>query len=788
MADSRKISLTTIYFKGGISLMKLPRSFARLAACFAVCSTVFGVGAEWAQSAEPAASNESAGMAQLEEVVVTAQKRSESLEKIPVAVSAVSGQSLQALGITSAVDLTQVVPDLAVGQNGVGAQVAMRGVVSTDITEGGDPAVAFNVDGAYLARPRAALTAMYDVNRVEVLRGPQGTLYGRNSIAGAINVITNKPDLNEGAAEGSVQYGNYNELQTYGMVNIPVSSTFGLRAAFQSERHDGYSENAPSKDYNDLDAISARVEGLWQPIEDLSVLLSLDSFHNGGVGGGSFTGGAPLGFYATNAGATPYRYAVRDSGAFQTESARGATLTVDWKLPLFAVTYVGNYRADHFDGESALAVQGPHPADFPNSLCTTATDPSCFTVRYMSKEYQTSHELRLSNETDRLKWLLALYYFGEHNEAFSGIDPCPCGFPFSIAGHTLDAPELSRAVFSQATWSLTQNLRFTGGVRYNSDFKGNTSVTEYGPVGGIVGTSCVGLCFGAPAPFCAPNCPPAEPVVLGQRYTKLTWKAALDYDLSPNSLLFATVATGYKAGGLNGPPINSFYQPESITNYEVGSKNEFLDKRLQVNVDVFHALYSNYQATSGQLIGGSVQNVTVNAGKAKIDGVELETVALLTPLDRMEFNATYLNARFTSFPLPHGDGFNNYQPEDLSGNNLTYAPRETARLSYQHTFPIPSGASIVPRIDSSYVGAQDLDYHNFPVAHQVAYTRTGLSLSYNAPKIWSAMLFVHNLENKAILATTQVDNAVPLAYEGLAGKGAFYLAPRTYGIKLSARF
>ena len=224
--------------------------------------------------------------------------------------TAVTGENLQALGVTSALDLTQVVPNLTVSQYGNGANVAIRGVVNTNQNEQGDPAVAYNLDGVHLARQRAALSGMYDIERVEVLRGPQGTLYGRNAAAGSVNVITNKPDLTKTSASGSIGYGNYNAFQTSGAFNIPLSDTFAFRASLNVDKHEGYVDTTPyTRRFDDRDSSAGRVHFLWKPWDNFSALLTYEVSQAGGAGTAGSSSGAPLGLYAASIGATPYKYA-----------------------------------------------------------------------------------------------------------------------------------------------------------------------------------------------------------------------------------------------------------------------------------------------------------------------------------------------------------------------------------------------------------------------------------------------------------------------------------------------
>jgi iron complex outermembrane recepter protein len=705
--------------------------------------------------------------AALEEIIVTAQRRSESLERTPLAITALSADTLETRGISSANDLNQVVPGLAVSRTGISAQIGIRGVVSTNDTEVGDPAVAFNVDGVYLARSRGALAALFDIDRIEVLRGPQGTLYGRNATAGSINVITNRPDLDKASSSASIEYGNYNELQTFGMLNVPLDSTLAIRGAFQTDHHDGYSDNTPARPYQDLDSTAGRVEALWKPVEQLAALLSLEYYHDGGAGFGGYGATNPLGTYATGAGATAYRFAVSQDG-YNNETTKGATLSVDWTLPIGAtLSYVGNYRTDDWHSLSGSSAAGPTGA-----FCATATSADCRSNTFFSLENQTSHELRLGNGEGIFKWVAGLYYFKENNNVFLGITPI-AGIT-SLAFAQPSVTEESKAAFGQATFSVTDRFRLTGGARYTQDHKGRIGETEaFGP---IVGEQCVG-------------CGPLNDNFADLKWSKTTWKGGAEFDVTADSMLYASVGTGYKAGGYGDgvAPNNNPYNPEDILAYDLGIKNDLLGHRLQVNVDSFYDLYTNYQASGLAVVSGQSSLVTINAGKAKIYGLELETASLLTDVDRLNLSVALLHAKFTQFDLL-GDPFS-AGPVSYTGNNLPNAPDVTVNLGYQHVFGLAGGATITPRADVTYVASQDLDYHNYDVTKQGAYTKTDLSLSYDSAKrTWRAMLYVHNLEDKAVLASAAPDpRATSIPIGQTSGFGS-YLPPRTFGVKLSARF
>lgn len=740
----------------------------KAAAWAAICATAAASGVVCAQGASTHAGDtpDMKGV-KLEEIVVTAERRVQNVERTPLAITAISGSMLSTLGVSRATDLNGLVPNVHIANaGGTSANISIRGVVSTNDTEVGDPAVAFNVDGVYMARPRDALTSFYDIKRIEVLRGPQGTLYGRNATAGAINIITNHPDLSRAYGQASITYGNYSELKTYGMANIPVSSTFGLRAAFQTNRHSGYSNNFPAQRYNDLESTAGRVEALWNPLTNLSALLTVDYYHAGGMGGGSFFATTPIGLYAADTGATPYSYAVVGNG-YNNQTASGVTLRVNWELPWATVTYLGNYRSDGWHSQTGQRVAGPNA-----SACQTASSASCQTLTNFTLEHQTSHELRFSRNTENLKWVVGLYYFREHNNVFLGITPIP-GINV-IAFRQPSVVEKSKAVFGQITYSLTKRLRLIAGARYNQDKKTRTGATE--AFGSIVGEGC-------------PACVPLYDNYADLSWNKFTWKAGLDFDLNPQSILYATVATGYKAGGYGDgvPPNNNPYKPETILAYELGTKNMLLNHKLQVNVDAFYDRYSDYQASAVALVAGQPSTVTLNAGKATIFGLELETKALLTPRDQVSFNASYLHAYYTQFYLPLGDPFNS-GPVSYAGNTLPNAPHVSLRFSYQHVFPLNDGAALVPRIDTGWTAKQNMDFHNYAVTEQGSYTRTDLTLTYQAPKTWQAMLYVRNVENKDVFSSAAPDSQAISHAIGRTAGFATYMPPRTYGIEISASY
>nr|AAF66621.1 putative outer membrane salicin receptor [Niveispirillum irakense DSM 11586] len=697
---------------------------------------------------------------QLDEIVVTAQRRAENLQETPLAVSAITGEGLASQGIKSVVDLSAQVPSLQITSSGSGAsQVFMRGIGSSNVTEVGDPAIAYHIDGIYIARATSTGALFYDIDRVEVLRWSAGTLYGRNATAGAINVITKKPTQELGGS-AAIEYGNYNALTTSGVLNVPIKEDLAIRGAFQTTRHDGYQKVITTgplagNDKYDQDDKSGRLQALWTPTERLSVNLRGDYLHRGGAGGGE------VGYPARTSSPWTSLSTVNTSRD-NTYWSTGAEVNLD--LDWAELTYIFSYNYANEDRNAENVVTGA-----PNY--------------FYGVDKTTSNELRLGGDTESLKWVIGAYHFKEDNDV---------DFRIFLADNnylSFIQPEVTSettAVFGQATWSVTEALRLTGGLRYTEDKKGRTGGTFFtNNSGAITGTVTLN--------------------VSDNKWNKVNWRAGVDYDLAEGSMAYANVATGYKAGGYyDGLPPND-YKPESITSYEVGVKNRFMDNRLQLNLAGFYYDYRDFQISAIGTIAGQDATVTLNADKAEIYGLELEGDFLLTEQDRFDASVSWLHARYKDFLLPRGDAFANNNANaniarcytadyssappraaDFSGCKMARTPEWSINLGYQHKFEFDNGASLTGRVQTHIESAKYLEYHGFEQNKQDAFTKTDLTLTYApAEGGWTVMAYVRNLEDENVLT-----NSNPNATTGFAtnGSGDFYAPPRTYGARLSIDF
>ena len=670
---------------------------------------------------------------QIQEVIVTAQRVAQPASKTPLSLSVVSGDELKSAGAVNASSLTELVPNVQIANAGGATVIAIRGVSSADTTEKGDPSAAFNIDGVNLARPQSAGLAFYDLERVEVLRGPQGTLYGRNATAGAINLITNKPgDKFEGNA--AVELGNYHTRKFDGALNVPVNGALALRAAVSSSQHDGYlrSTQGLGRDYDDEDSLSGRVHALVKFNRDVTLLLSADGSKIRGAGPGT----VPL---------TTFRSASGDA-------QRTATPTVEGNIDDRATGYSAELKARLAIGE--LTYQGAHRnfdrkeiSNYGFGLATPAPY-----VDAQAGYSQNSHELRLASLFGAFKTIAGLYWFKER----SNIDFELIHFPGLGRLSFIQDPTLStsKAVFGDATYNVTPDLHVTIGVRRTKDDKSRQGFSVIGDpvVSRGVNDATVG-------------------------YSQTTGKLGADYALGKNAMVYTTLSTGYKAGGFNDGTraTNPFliYDPEHLTALEAGVKGRFLDGSLTTSAAVFGYAYKNLQLTSTAVdANGAISSQTRNAAKASVRGVELEGKYAVTGSDRINFSMTYLDAHYKA-----------YMPtltSDWSGRRLDKSPKTSVGLGYTHNWNLADGAVIDTTLSTRFTGSYLLsNYSRATQFRQGGFHKTDLTVTYSPnAAAWYLQGYVRNIENKAVM-TSYADS--PVENVGLA-------PPRTAGIRVGSSF
>lgn len=701
------------------------------------------------------------------EIIVTAQRRSESVQKSSLSIQVLSADDIIRNGANGPRDLNTLVPGLAVSQGGTFTQTFIRGVGDVTSNAFGSNGVMYSIDGIVIDRPTSITTNFFDLQRIEVLKGPQGTLYGRNSTGGAINLISRRPGSEFGGYI-TADVGNYDMVSILGAIDLPVSDTLRMRAAFNAARRDGFLTDGR----NDDDRRAGRLTVEYKPSSDFSLLVIGDIQHMGGKGPGGVVN--PLPAAATTAWSGPSDPAVLAqlramspiallpdaNAAFMDGNFRNLTAEINGNLGFATATLLAGYR--HVSTRSQTAQPG-------------------FDSIQNDKSDQYSIEGRLSNQSTNLKWVVGALYFAidqsqDTTVLLNGVAPFGRNrilYP--------SIPTRSYGLFGEATYSIMPDLRIIGGVRYSDETKkvsgsNNDLVTGRPPVN-ISGS---------------------------QSFSKITWKAGAEYDLTPQNMLYATVSTGFKAGGFSPvPPPNLEFGPETLTSYVAGSRNRFLNDMLQVNVEGFYWKYKDYQvAILGPQPNGINGIATYNAGAATIYGIDVDLVAKLSPRDTIRFVGEYLNAKFDTFifdrttagiavatacPIvgPVRTVFGGpVQSIDCSGFPLPRAPKWTGAGSYQHVFPLANGGNVDFKGSFSYSSARYLSVEYTAPTKASAYATFDADLTYNAPESrFSLTAYVRNIGNKAFFTGG--------SFQPLSGSRLFYQtigSPRTYGVRATVNF
>lgn len=671
--------------------------------------------AQAGQSTDAAASPESAAAPSqtvstdpaqqgLADIVVTAERRSSSLQRTPLSVTAVSGEALRASAKNSIASAISDVPAVQIQGNAAGAQVYIRGIGSNADSQLGDPAVNLNVDGIYQQETQVPTSLIFDVDRVEVLRGPQGTLYGRNATAGAINIVTVDPTFGDTNGYATAQLGNYGEYHSEAAANIQLGDNLALRAAAATETHDGYLSNGN----NDANMIAGRLKLLYKPTDRLRVLVAGDLLRSEGNNIGSVE--APLSSH----------------DAYDSDKARGYQNFEAWNV---------RTQIDYDTDVATFTVLAGHN-DFNDDEANIILAPSGVSVHREGR--QNSVELRASSAaSSAIKWVGGLYYLDDI-EVRQVVDS-----PVDVAAAGPSNPELrdgtarSYAAFANVTVPLTEGLRLTGGIRYTHDKKGARFVYTDGS-----------------------DTPDAH---ASHSWESVTYKGQIEADVGPHSLLYGQVSSGFKAGGYAQQYPSAYYNPEKLTAFEAGSKNRFLNNHLQVNASAFYYKYRDYQAQYPDLVDGAFALVTTNAATARLYGAEIETKLSISPHDTLGISGSWIHARFGNFVYTSILG----GTVDHTGESLPNSPSLSADISYDHDFVLGNGGKITAHANTHLSEGYWTTVERSLDSYQSSYSRTDAFLRYEPEDLqWDVRVFVRNLENKAIRtlgAANPSDNVLLLA-------------------------
>ena len=768
------------------SLFLRPSRATRIGLLIITCLAAASVSGQASQTPAPVASvsNETAAAdpdGGIQEIVVTAQRRTENLQKSSLAIQVLDQGALANAGIAQARDLNQVVPGLQIAFGGNETQTFIRGIGDFSSTGLGQSAVAVNANGVYVADQASVGPLFYDSERVEVLKGPQGTLYGRNATAGAINILFNPPTAQFGGYV-TAEAGDYNLQRYIAAVNVPLTDTLFIRAAGQYVGRNGYLSDGTDDDQQK----SGRFQALWKPLEGFSALLIADIEHLGGNGPGTvllprqsgtapFTGAVnPINNAALLAAADVPPFLVATPGA-------GPTPTPMSSSGLNRDAYRSNYQRNvsgEINYDAGFATLTFIPALRTSDDVYFGYTPGFpFGDRETSRE--ESYEFRLSKSTDAVKWAGGVYFFDDQ-QTINEFATISVFVPSLNTKLDTSLDTKSYAGFGQATISIADPLRVIGGIRYTHEVKTLDGVRTQVPLGPPIVT----------------------PLDSSADFNAVNFKVGLEYDLTDANMLYATASTGFKAGGFNTfqavPGVSNVYQPEKLTDYEVGMRNRFLDNRLQVNIEAFY--WKDKDSQQSHLTydpEGNLQFEVLNAASAKIYGVDLDLKAKPWDADTFSVFFEYLHTRFENFDYAIPTA--NYAPAsiacaaapsavagntniDCSDKPLPRAPSWAGNAGYEHHFDV-FGGTLTAGVDVNFAGRRYLAVDYIAAESAPSYIRENANLTYTpGGKRWSITAYGRNLSNRVVYTG---------GFEQPLAPGIFYSnvdAPRTYGGRVTVNF
>lgn len=756
--------------------------FFTLAAAVAVIIAVPGA---WAQES-------AADEFTLEEIMVTAEKREVNVQSIPASVHAVSGDDLVVQGKVTAAQILENIPNLVYSEPGRDGgpynNITIRGVKKTQEPGGGSPvpsATATYVDGVY-----DGIGGNFDINRVEVLRGPQGTLYGRSATGGVVSFHTNNPQLEQVSVNVMAEYGTASRINTQGAVNVPVGEKVALRAAVHYLRRDeGYFLNDEG---GKTETKEGRIKALYQPSENLSAVLSLSASRvQSNSGGWAHTLSGPNdivydGNYTEVSEGVPTKYS---QGSLEVNYDFG-----DSTLTYIAAMHTMDNRGKGGPGNNRGSIQQNE----------TSGEPA---------ETQT-HEVRWASDSEGpLTWLIGANYYGyDYDRKGNTIqvsqvgDDDPNTFNAFIFGQLNKGDIKDYGIFTEETFELRDDMRITGGLRYDK-----TKINNYSGFDFNKNLKPNGASLNPPDIVHYPEI--GGYVLDNPEFDNVTYKLRFEYDLTPDNMLYALTSTGFLPGSSQispavqmGPDENGNfvvtgvefrtlpYEQEKLTAYEIGSKNRFLDNRLQLNGALFYFDYEGYQESVNIKPAGSPPppEFVVLRVPVEMYGLEVDMAWLLTSHDKVTFSGGWLDAQLTSYPDIPGvePGTTQSAEEFMYLKRVPGLPEVTATLSYDHTFLFANGSALAPRVEANYTSGyylaqatrEEAEQGWLPYLHQGSTVLVNLGATWTSPQDrYSMTAYLRNAADEEYKTGVTLPTG-PNVTNVTVGD------PRTFGVMLNAKF
>lgn len=766
----------------------------------------------------------------LEEVTVTAEKRTDNVQKIAMSVTAIGGDAIDKKSIADIKGALETLAGVKVMGGPFGGKVFIRGIGSNLDYNMGDPSVAISKDNIYMQSAESTLSTLYDVERVEVLRGPQGTMYGRNAAGGQVNVITKNPTLEEVSGSGNLSIGTYNLTSYNAAINLPMTEQLAARVAMDQQKHDGYISDGSGS----ADKFATRAKIVYEPASNLSVLFTGEYSHDKSsnmntVPTPGSAGNLPSGmaWVVPDADGDGEADDVLDADGNEVAGGNGVPDIVDtgWEIPyggdawtndIYHPAPKGNnkfYNASlevNYDLPFATMTLLPTFSKSERSLWSEMIQGISTGGDLNEQAYETEQwtgEVRFSNAAEsKITWTVGGYTFDMDNKdtlteetdplaqaqdlwengsegggpGQDAMDPEASNYPVTA---NYRRPSTAFSYFGQATYPVTDRFRVVGGFRGSKEDRDlayriviydvtEDAYPEYYAQSTLTSDGRHQYDSGVVETSLPSNI--------------VDWKGGLELDLAEDKMLYAFVTTGYKAGGLNiqGVTPPSEYDPEELMAYTIGSKNRFFNNTLQLNFEAYYYDYDGYQVQYMTQVYDSLKgtevgvNMISNAESGTNMGLEMELDWMVTSKDRVDLTFAYMKTEFGELTLPPQPDFGVYDDYELTGSDLPKAPEWSGTFQYEHTFDLSNGSTITPRLYTKIsAGFWNTNEKYIPGAWTDSYHMSDIYLTWlSADAKYSVSMWCKNVENAEV-----TDYVFPV-YRRII------MEPRTSGITFSAKF
>ncbi len=686
----------------------------------------------------------------LEEVIVTAQKREQNLQDVGVSVTAFSGEQVRALGFTRSNDVMAQMPGVSfnsVASGGTFSLPTIRGVSQNDFSQTQEAPNAIYIDGIYMSFLTALNFALFDMERIEVLRGPQGTLYGRNATGGLFHYVTRKPTA-EFEAYADLTYGSYDQIRSEAAISGSIAEGLSARLAFTSNHHDPWWENTAGEDRFDKDQYALRGHLLMEPDEDISLLLSVNAGAQNDLAGTyeGITGTADEFSRGVDTGGPHPWYGYEDVHEDAHKSAFNDVGFLDRKILSLAATLTWD-----FDDVTLTSISGYHDFEYEyREDCDGIPFEICEFGSGLSDAKQFSQEIRLNGDMDNLRWTFGGYYLSIDNDAFSSFEaPDFGGSPdaFHVVSDWETDTE-SWAVFGQVEFDFSPQLTLIAGLRWTEETKEHVAVTTCVDFPAVCAPGQVMYSFSDVNPLeVNPDTfligPPPDPALTKQDVGDWAGKIELDWRPGDDLLVYASVTRGNKGPGYNVPLDglvgvgDTDFQEEVLVSYEVGFKSTLWDGRGRLNAAGFYYDYDDYQAFNLLGLTQFIQN-----RDAEMYGGEVELT--LSPAEGWELllGVSLLDAEVKDVPMPDLVTVLDVKPSQ--------APTVTINGLARKEWPMMNGMAAV-QMDFNYVDDYYSGLVNAPTTHEDSYVIGNGRISYaTGDGSWDIAMFVRNIANADI--------------------------------------